>query len=123
MCAVRESPAFLLDQFQQCIIPPPTKCQCSMNGQCTYFQHWTVFNKVSELFILVPPLLGLKGNLGMTLASRLSTQVNIIGMCTYFVLSHTLIYCLYIYHLEILGKMVIHRRTSFRVPAEKLLGW
>ncbi|XP_013419637.1 solute carrier family 41 member 1-like [Lingula anatina] len=40
-------------------------------------QHWSVFHKVPELFILVPPLLGLKGNLGMTLASRLSTQVNL----------------------------------------------
>ncbi|XP_015230752.1 PREDICTED: solute carrier family 41 member 1-like [Cyprinodon variegatus] len=38
-------------------------------------QHWTVFTKVSEVFILVPALLGLKGNLEMTLASRLSTAV------------------------------------------------
>lgn len=38
-------------------------------------QHWTVFEKINELFILVPALLGLKGNLEMTLASRLSTQV------------------------------------------------
>ncbi|XP_002740553.1 solute carrier family 41 member 1-like [Saccoglossus kowalevskii] len=40
-------------------------------------QHWTVFIKVSEVFILVPALLGLKGNLEMTLASRLSTAANI----------------------------------------------
>ncbi|XP_077582132.1 solute carrier family 41 member 1 [Stigmatopora nigra] len=40
-------------------------------------QHWTVFDKVSEVFILVPALLGLKGNLEMTLASRLSTAANI----------------------------------------------
>lgn len=40
-------------------------------------QHWEVFKKVSEVFILVPALLGLKGNLEMTLASRLSTAVNI----------------------------------------------
>lgn len=39
------------------------------------FQHWDVFRIVSEIFILVPALLGLKGNLEMTLASRLSTQV------------------------------------------------
>eukprot|EP01137_Pigoraptor_chileana_P032679 Opistho-2@22426 len=39
-------------------------------------QHFTVFQNVSELFILVPPLLGLKGNLEMTLASRLSTASN-----------------------------------------------
>ena len=32
-------------------------------------QHWVVFEKVSELIILVPALLGLKGNLEMTLAS------------------------------------------------------
>ena len=38
-------------------------------------QHWDVFKEVSEVFILVPALLGLKGNLEMTLASRLSTQV------------------------------------------------
>ncbi|NXN99742.1 S41A2 protein, partial [Rhinopomastus cyanomelas] len=40
-------------------------------------QHWDVFKNVSEVFILVPALLGLKGNLEMTLASRLSTAVNI----------------------------------------------
>ena len=31
---------------------------------------------MSELFIMVPALLGLKGNLEMTLASRLSTHAN-----------------------------------------------
>lgn len=40
-------------------------------------QHWPVFQTVTELFILVPALLGLKGNLEMTLASRLSTQANL----------------------------------------------
>ena len=40
-------------------------------------QHWTVFETVTELFILVPALLGLKGNLEMTLASRLSTFANL----------------------------------------------
>lgn len=40
-------------------------------------QHWAVFREVSEVFILVPALLGLKGNLEMTLASRLSTQANL----------------------------------------------
>ncbi|XP_015126468.1 solute carrier family 41 member 1 isoform X1 [Diachasma alloeum] len=43
-------------------------------------QHWVVFEKVSELMILVPALLGLKGNLEMTLASRLSTQANLGNM-------------------------------------------
>ncbi|RHZ61844.1 hypothetical protein Glove_345g24 [Diversispora epigaea] len=40
-------------------------------------QHWPVFNKVPELFILVPVLLNLKGNLEMNLASRLSTSANL----------------------------------------------
>jgi cation transporter-like permease len=40
-------------------------------------QHWDVFEHIPELFILVPALLGLKGNLDMTLASRLSTQANL----------------------------------------------
>nr|CAG8448382.1 11392_t:CDS:10 [Entrophospora candida] len=40
-------------------------------------QHWPVFNKIPELFILVPVLLNLKGNLEMNLASRLSTSANL----------------------------------------------
>lgn len=40
-------------------------------------ERWTVFQTVSDLFILVPALLGLKGNLDMCLASRLSTQANL----------------------------------------------
>ncbi|XP_063797268.1 solute carrier family 41 member 3 isoform X1 [Pseudophryne corroboree] len=39
-------------------------------------QHWDVFKTITEIFILVPALLGLKGNLEMTLASRLSTAAN-----------------------------------------------
>lgn len=35
---------------------------------------------IPELFILVPALLGLKGNLDMTLASRLCTQANLGNM-------------------------------------------
>uniref|UniRef100_A0A8C9UXK0 Solute carrier family 41 member n=1 Tax=Scleropages formosus TaxID=113540 RepID=A0A8C9UXK0_SCLFO len=40
-------------------------------------QHWEAFQNITEIFILVPALLGLKGNLEMTLASRLSTAVNV----------------------------------------------
>ncbi|XP_008335745.1 solute carrier family 41 member 2 [Cynoglossus semilaevis] len=39
-------------------------------------QNWDVFQEVTEIFILVPAVLGMKGNLEMTLASRLSTAVN-----------------------------------------------
>lgn len=40
-------------------------------------QHWELFIEISEFFILVPALLGLKGNLEMTMASRLSTSANL----------------------------------------------
>lgn len=40
-------------------------------------QDWDLYQNIHEIIILVPALLGLKGNLEMTLASRLSTQVNI----------------------------------------------
>lgn len=40
-------------------------------------QHWPVYQKITEVYILVPALLGLKGNLEMTLASRLSTHANL----------------------------------------------
>nr|XP_046250157.1 solute carrier family 41 member 2 [Scatophagus argus] len=39
-------------------------------------QNWDVFQEITEIFILVPAILGMKGNLEMTLASRLSTAVN-----------------------------------------------
>ncbi|KAG0199313.1 hypothetical protein BGX28_007384 [Mortierella sp. GBA30] len=39
-------------------------------------QHWQVFLDISELIILIPILLNLKGNLEMNLASRLSTAAN-----------------------------------------------
>nr|XP_049580295.1 solute carrier family 41 member 2 isoform X3 [Syngnathus scovelli] len=39
-------------------------------------QNWDVFQEITEIFILLPVVLGMKGNLEMTLASRLSTAVN-----------------------------------------------
>ncbi|CAB3233246.1 unnamed protein product [Arctia plantaginis] len=42
--------------------------------------HWEVFQNVSAIFVLVPSLSGLKGNLDMCLASRLSTQANLGNM-------------------------------------------
>jgi solute carrier family 41 len=41
-----------------------------------------VFVNLPEIFIMVPALLGLKGNLEMTLASRLSTHANLGNMDT-----------------------------------------
>uniref|UniRef100_A0A674D6R6 Solute carrier family 41 member n=1 Tax=Salmo trutta TaxID=8032 RepID=A0A674D6R6_SALTR len=54
---------------------------CFRTGTCLkrslcMFQHWEVFKEITEVFILVPALVGLKGNLEMTLASRLSTAAN-----------------------------------------------
>ena len=40
-------------------------------------QHWDVFLDVSELIMLVPVLLNLKGNLEMNMAARLSTAANL----------------------------------------------
>lgn len=60
--------------------------RAEVSNTCGYFvvcflilQHWDVFKYVTEVFILVPALLGLKGNLEMTLASRLSTAVSTQG--------------------------------------------
>lgn len=39
-----------------------------------HVQDWAVFSEVNGLFIILPGLLGLKGNLQMTLASRFSTH-------------------------------------------------
>lgn len=73
-------------------------------------QHWTVFTEVSEVFILVPALLGLKGNLEMTLASRLSTAVRNLCVCVrmwVWVLGR---YYLYHSHLMVLK---YHRLYAF----------
>jgi len=45
-------------------------------------QSWPVFKNIPQLVILVTPLLGLKGNVEMTLASRLSTHANLGDMDT-----------------------------------------
>ncbi|XP_035232712.1 solute carrier family 41 member 1-like isoform X1 [Stegodyphus dumicola] len=50
---------------------------CGAGIVLDYVEKWEVFQKITELFILVPTLLGLKGNLEMTLASRVSTQANL----------------------------------------------
>lgn len=57
-----------------------TVLSCGSDAACASLQHWPVFKEVTEVFILVPALLGLKGNLEMTLASRLSTAVRYISI-------------------------------------------
>ena len=42
-----------------------------------YVQHWPSFTDIRQFLILIPALLGLKGNVEMTLASRLSTHANL----------------------------------------------
>ena len=39
--------------------------------------HWRAFHEVPIFFVLLPPFVGLKGNIEMTLASRLSTLANL----------------------------------------------
>jgi len=48
-----------------------------------HVQYWDVFQSLPELFIMVPALIGLKGNLEMTLASRLSTHANLGDLDTF----------------------------------------
>uniref|UniRef100_A0A915CK96 SLC41A/MgtE integral membrane domain-containing protein n=1 Tax=Parascaris univalens TaxID=6257 RepID=A0A915CK96_PARUN len=50
---------------------------CGMVGAGILFdiaQEWSFFIRVPQAVMLLPALLGLKGNVEMTLASRLSTQ-------------------------------------------------
>uniref|UniRef100_A0A4W4E7A0 Solute carrier family 41 member n=1 Tax=Electrophorus electricus TaxID=8005 RepID=A0A4W4E7A0_ELEEL len=51
-------------------------CMVATGMTMNAMQHWEMFKEISEVLILVPALLGLKGNLEMTLASRLSTAAN-----------------------------------------------
>ncbi|PAV77182.1 hypothetical protein WR25_15061 isoform B [Diploscapter pachys] len=43
----------------------------------SHAQNWSFLTQMEEAFVLIPPLLGLKGNLEMTLASRLGTWTNL----------------------------------------------
>lgn len=67
----------MLMQIELSVIPTCvfTVLSCGPDAFSASLQHWPVFKEVTEVFILVPALLGLKGNLEMTLASRLSTAV------------------------------------------------
>ena len=54
---------------------------CFIGGEWSHdrvaFKGWIAFKNIDELFILVPILLNLKGNLEMNLSARLSTAANI----------------------------------------------
>uniref|UniRef100_F1L1M1 Solute carrier family 41 member 2 n=1 Tax=Ascaris suum TaxID=6253 RepID=F1L1M1_ASCSU len=53
---------------------------CGMVGAGILFdiaQEWSFFKRIPQAIMLLPALLGLKGNVEMTLASRLSTQANL----------------------------------------------
>uniref|UniRef100_A0A0M3I8V2 Divalent cation transporter n=1 Tax=Ascaris lumbricoides TaxID=6252 RepID=A0A0M3I8V2_ASCLU len=56
---------------------------CGMVGAGILFdiaQEWSFFKRIPQAIMLLPALLGLKGNVEMTLASRLSTQAPGCGM-------------------------------------------
>lgn len=62
------------------VFPTYLMAGCGMVGAgllLDYVQDWPAFIMVPEIIIVVPPLLGLKGNLEMTLAARLSTASNL----------------------------------------------
>ncbi|KAL5517554.1 hypothetical protein EMCRGX_G003116 [Ephydatia muelleri] len=51
--------------------------ECGFSGNIdSFIERWSVYEEFNELFILVPALLGLKGNLEMSLASCLSTALS-----------------------------------------------
>lgn len=49
--------------------------KCATSNKDYIEKSWELYEELPEIIVLVPALLGLKGNLEMTLASRLSTQV------------------------------------------------
>ena len=62
------------------VFPTYLMAGCGMVGADLLLDHvqdWPAFVMVPEIIIVVPPLLGLKGNLEMTLAARMSTAANI----------------------------------------------
>ena len=62
------------------VFPTYLMAGCGMVGAgllLDLVQDWPAFKSVPEIIIVVPPLLGLKGNLEMTLAARLSTAANL----------------------------------------------
>ena len=62
------------------VFPTYLMAGCGMVGAGLLLDHvqgWPAFLAVPEIIIVVPPLLGLKGNLEMTLAARMSTAANL----------------------------------------------
>jgi len=62
------------------VFPTYLMAGCGMVGAGLILEHvsgWDAFVHVPEIIIVVPPLLGLKGNLEMTLAARMSTASNL----------------------------------------------
>uniref|UniRef100_A0A8C2WQC5 Solute carrier family 41 member n=1 Tax=Cyclopterus lumpus TaxID=8103 RepID=A0A8C2WQC5_CYCLU len=75
-------------------------------------QNWDVFQEITEIFILVPAVLGMKGNLEMTLASRFSTALIGLILFRYIVLTNTLVLQLQATVLGLLASLMA-----------SLLGW
>ncbi|KAG8002910.1 Solute carrier family 41 member 3 [Nibea albiflora] len=62
--------------FFKCVSTGQGSEGSSVEVKMNFYVHWKVFKVITEVFILVPALVGLKGNLEMTLAARLSTAAN-----------------------------------------------
>lgn len=89
-------------------------------------EEWTVFKNLDGLYVLVPVLCGLKGNLDMCLASRICTQSNLGNMKDYSVICKVLIgnmalvqvqaiVCSWILALStVILKLFISQRNIFR---------